>query len=327
LDPITGRVYFSRNVVFDEHSFPAKKSTHKSSLPCKTSAESTDHFTLPVSISSPTTLPAPTHDIVPLTLTETLFTLPASSTISPTHHDSATHVGPDNQELQQPSPLPYYDSSTFSPPAFLDCQKPHTSTPIFTSHSEPTQALAAALESAPPATSIHPMVTKFCITLAVASTTSLESTSPTTFPSHSMVTQSRTCALKPKPFIDYKLYSTIKHPPFIALLTILTESEPTSFAKAIIDPRWQFAMAVEFAALLPNKTWTLYPRPLRQHVIRNKWVYKIKQLANGSIDRFKARLVAKGFEQKNGVDYTETFCPVIKSSTVQIVLTLAVQFN
>jgi hypothetical protein len=80
-------------------------------------------------------------------------------------------------------------------------------------------------------------------------------------------------------------------------------------------------------ALLANKTWAFYPHHLHRHVIINKWVYKIKQLVDSSIDRFKAHLVAKGFEQKNGVDYSETFSPVIKSSTVLIVLALVVHFD
>jgi hypothetical protein len=56
-------------------------------------------------------------------------------------------------------------------------------------------------------------------------------------------------------------------------------------------------------------------------------VYKIKQKADESVDKFKARLVAKGFDQQNGVDYYETFSHVIKPATIRLVLALAVQFD
>jgi hypothetical protein len=61
--------------------------------------------------------------------------------------------------------------------------------------------------------------------------------------------------------------------------------------------------------------------------VRNKWVFKIKQHADGIIDRYKARLVAKGFDQVVGLDFIETFSPVIKLVTIRLALALLVHYN
>lgn len=83
-------------------------------------------------------------------------------------------------------------------------------------------------------------------------------------------------------------------------------------------------MSVEFDAHTTNHTWDLEPPPSAHNVIGCKWVFTTKYLSNGLLDRYKARLVAKGFTQQYGIDYSETFSPVIKSITIRLVLEVAV---
>jgi hypothetical protein len=102
--------------------------------------------------------------------------------------------------------------------------------------------------------------------------------------------------------------------------------EPQDHHEALSDQRWKSAMDSEFGALLKNQSWHLPPPPPKSGVIviDCKWVYNIKKKYDGSIDRYKARLEAKGFKQRYGIEYEDTFSPVVKAATIQIVLSIAI---
>jgi hypothetical protein len=105
----------------------------------------------------------------------------------------------------------------------------------------------------------------------------------------------------------------------------LTQSgEPYSVDDALADTNWKNAMDLEYGALMKNKSWHLVSPMKGRNVVGCKCVYKIKRKQDGSLDRYKARLVAKGFKQRYGIDYDDTFSPVVKIATIHIVLSIAV---
>ncbi|XP_062094278.1 uncharacterized mitochondrial protein AtMg00820-like [Humulus lupulus] len=103
--------------------------------------------------------------------------------------------------------------------------------------------------------------------------------------------------------------------------------EPTTFKEAFQSSAWREAMAVGFQALTSQTTWKLVPPPTHSKVIGCKWVYRIKLLADGSVEHYKACLVAKGFHQTVGFDFSDTFSPVIKPTTIRLVLSLAISHD
>ncbi|NDA63213.1 MAG: hypothetical protein EBX50_14410 [Chitinophagia bacterium] len=108
--------------------------------------------------------------------------------------------------------------------------------------------------------------------------------------------------------------------------SLATERVPTSFKEAKEGPdapNWIKATEEEYASILENGTWTLVPLPPGRKAVGCKWVYRIKRDAAGNIKRWKARLVAKGYSQVEGLDFTETFAPVAKFSSIRILLSFA----
>ncbi|KAJ0898957.1 putative RNA-directed DNA polymerase [Helianthus annuus] len=103
--------------------------------------------------------------------------------------------------------------------------------------------------------------------------------------------------------------------------------EPSCYEEVASDPRWIEAMHKEMEALFRNNTWVLTDLPQGRKDIGCKWVFRVKYKSNGEVERFKARLLAKGFNQREGLDFGETFSPVVKMVTVRTIMTLAVHFN
>ncbi|KAK2378762.1 putative mitochondrial protein [Trifolium repens] len=106
---------------------------------------------------------------------------------------------------------------------------------------------------------------------------------------------------------------------------LLTDGgEPEDYAEACQTPdasKWEFAMKDEMKSLISNQTWELVELPMGKKALHNKWVYRVKEDHDGS-KRYKVRLVVKGFQQKEGVDYTEIFAPVVKLNTIRSVLSI-----
>lgn len=93
------------------------------------------------------------------------------------------------------------------------------------------------------------------------------------------------------------------------------------------EAEWRSAIASEISSLNENETWEVVERPENAKLLGSRWVFKkVKEEPNGGL-KYKARLVARGFQQKEGIDFRETYAPVARLPMVRVVLAMAAQFN
>ncbi|KAM0014676.1 putative RNA-directed DNA polymerase [Helianthus debilis subsp. tardiflorus] len=234
------------------------------------------------------------------------------------------------QPTTSPQPEPYYSTYPNPIPIFPD---PPPGFPAH--HDQPPSSLSPTAQTNPspsPAQPLHnqPIPTNLPTPTAHNQyTTSPNTTQPAPPPTQSAPTEpnpqpaaprTRPANLRPNPTPTQRYSPSSYH----TSLHSSPISEPSSFTIANKSPEWRNAMVEEFTALAKNGTWSLVPPVKNSNIIDSKWVYRLKKDQHGKVTRFKARLVAKGYRQQPGIDYQETFSPVIKATTIRVLLSLAV---
>jgi hypothetical protein len=114
---------------------------------------------------------------------------------------------------------------------------------------------------------------------------------------------------------------------YITMVSSIRESEPSTFEEATSRQVWRDAMMEEYNSIMKNDVWEVVPRPEGKLVATSKWLYKLKHVADGSIEKYKDRFVARGFSQVEGVDYDETFASVARYASIRVVISIAVEMG
>ena len=112
------------------------------------------------------------------------------------------------------------------------------------------------------------------------------------------------------------------------MLFVMEEAISSAYREAEISSEfkmWKDAMIEEMSSLHKNDTWELSELPKRNKTISSKWVFAKKQgFSDDDTLQYKIRFVAKGYTQREGIDFNKVFSPIVKHSSIQILLILVV---
>jgi hypothetical protein len=114
---------------------------------------------------------------------------------------------------------------------------------------------------------------------------------------------------------------------YLAMVSNIREFDPSIFEEAAGRQVWRDAMMEEYNSIMKNDVSEVVPRPKGKSVVTSRWLFKLKYVVDGSIEKYKARFVAQGFSQVEGVDYDEAFAPVARYTSIRAVISIATEMG
>ena len=107
---------------------------------------------------------------------------------------------------------------------------------------------------------------------------------------------------------------------YMALLSNIIDVGPSSYTSSIEKKVWKDAMLEQYQLIMKNGVWDVVLRPEGKLVVTSKWIYKIKDATDGSIEKYNPRFMDRGFSQKEGIDYEDTFSPIVRYTSIRAIM-------